>query len=232
MKRVRIIEYQAGNLLSVARAFEYLGCVVELAGRPEQIAGADSLVLPGVGAFGDGISSLRERELVEPILAYIATGKPFLGICLGMQLLLDSSQEFGQHQGLGVIPGVVTRLPSQPGVKLPNIGWHPLFPRGGESESAWAGTILSKVATERDMYFVHSYYCIPNNSEVILSFSSYKDTTYCSSISWKNIFACQFHPEKSAKDGLQVYKNLALRIKSTRGDIGGENRRKEIRSKV
>jgi glutamine amidotransferase len=177
---------------------------VELSDKPEQLAEADFLVLPGVGAFGDGMASLLERKLIEPILAYIATGKPFLGICLGMQLLLDSSQEFGQHQGLGVIPGAVRRLPSQLGVKLPNIGWHPLFPLEGERASSWVETILSGMTTELDMYFVHSYAAYPSNPSHWLSGSRYGDHMFCSTLQRDNVSGCQFHPEKSGPAGLAI----------------------------
>jgi len=211
MKRVRLIDFQGGNLLSVARAFEYLGCIVELAELSEQVTGADFLVLPGVGAFGDVMASLRERELVEPILTHIAIGKPLLGICLGMQLLLDSSQEFGEHQGLGVIPGAVLRLPLQPGVKLPNIGWHPLFPVEAQPVSSWSGTILSDMTSERDMYFVHSYAAYPRHPSHWLSSSRYGDHEFCSSLQRNNVFGCQFHPEKSGQAGLSVLKNFLHR---------------------
>ena len=208
MKHVRVIDYYAGNLFNVVRAFEHLGCRVELASRPDEVDDGDYLVLPGVGAFGDGMTSLKERGMVDPMLGWISAGRPFLGICLGMQLLLSSSDEFGQHEGLGIIPGQVRRLLYESGVKVPNIGWHPLLPPEGAHLDAWKGTVLERVNPERDMYFVHSYAAYPDDPAHWLARTTFGRHQFCSAVRKGNVFGCQFHPEKSGEAGLAILDNF------------------------
>jgi glutamine amidotransferase len=204
MKHVRVVDYDAGNLFNVIRAFEYLGCRAELASRPEDVGDADYLVLPGVGAFGDGAASLRDRGMVEPLLEWIKAGRPFLGICLGMQLLLSSSNEFGQHEGLGIIPGEVRRLSQEPEFKVPNIGWNPLMsPEHGQPDP-WRGTILERITLEQDLYFVHSYAAYPDDLVHWLARTQFGSQWFCSALRKDNVFGCQFHPEKSGPAGLFV----------------------------
>lgn len=208
MKHVQIVDYDAGNLFNVIRAFEYLGCRAELASRPENVGDADYLVLPGVGAFGDGVASLRDRGMVEPILEWIDAGRPFLGICLGMQLLLSSSNEFGRHEGLGIIPGEVRRLPPEAGLKVPNIGWHPLLPSESVQLDPWRGTVLERVTLEQDMYFVHSYAAYPDNPAHWLARTQFGGQRFCSAVRKGNVFGCQFHPERSGATGLLILEDF------------------------
>jgi glutamine amidotransferase len=206
MKRVAVIDYDAGNIFNVTRAFEYLDCDTRLCQHADDLANSDYLVLPGVGAFGDGMASLRKRDLVEPILNWVASGKPFIGICLGMQLLLSSSEEFGNHSGLALVPGEVRRLPSQPGLKVPNIGWHTLVP--GADIDDWSDSHLRDIEQDRDMYFVHSYAAYPEHSEHWLARTAFGDHWFCSVIGRDNVFGCQFHPEKSGVAGLRILRRF------------------------
>ncbi len=208
MKQVKVIEYSAGNLFNVVRAFEHLGCKVTLVSNPDDVNEGDFLVLPGVGAFGDGMASLNEKGLVEPIFEWINTGKPFLGICLGMQLLLTSSEEFGKHKGFGIIHGQVKRLPIEYDLKVPNIGWHSLQPQENTQIDIWKNTVLDSVTLNKDMYFVHSYAAYPEESEHWLARTSFGEHWFCSAIRKDNIYGCQFHPEKSSETGLIILRNF------------------------
>jgi glutamine amidotransferase len=157
-----------------------------------------------VGAFADGMSNLKERDLASAVVDFIDAGKPFLGICLGMQLLMESSEEFGCHRGLGVVPGQVKRLPELEGLKLPNIGWHELLPAQDADLSPWNETILAGMTTNRMQYFVHSYAAYPSEASHWLSGTRYGDHLFCSTLKKGNVTACQFHPEKSGEAGLGV----------------------------
>jgi len=207
MKQIKVIDYEAGNLFNVARAFEYLGCQTEYVMAPDQLKGGDFLVLPGVGAFGDGMSSLHQRGLVEPILEWVNSGKPFFGICLGMQLMLTSSEEFGHHEGLGIVPGHVRKLPAQPGLKIPNIGWYALQNPKTEDQ-LWDKGFLQDLSLQQDMYFVHSFSSYPEDPENWLAVSEFGNHLFCSVVSRDNIFGCQFHPEKSGEAGLQILRRF------------------------
>lgn len=201
---VTVVDYGMGNLFSVMRALEYCGGDVTFTESPDRVRTASRLVLPGVGAFADGMANLRERNLIGALMDYISAGKSFLGICLGMQLLLEGSEEFGHHRGLGVVSGEVKRLPSLRGVKLPNIGWHGLLPQESQDTSAWDGTILGGLKTDQAQYFVHSYAAYPTEASHWLSRTYYGDHVFCSTLQKGNVFACQFHPEKSGRAGLSV----------------------------
>jgi glutamine amidotransferase len=168
------------------------------------VAKGDFLVLPGVGAFGDGLSTLRKRGLVEPVLEWIGAGRPFLGICLGMQLLLGQSEEFGLHEGLGVIPGSVRRLPQREGSKVPNVGWFALQPPQSHAADVWRHTALSDFPADRDVYFVHSYAAYPEDRSHWLARTAFGDHWFCSVVRRENVHGCQFHPEKSGPAGLRV----------------------------
>lgn len=167
-------------------------------------------ILPGVGAFGDAMHNLEKLDLIGPIKEFIASGKPLMGICLGMQLLFSESEEFGINQGLNVIPGKVMKFPAknQEGeiVKIPQIGWNQIYEPTAEK---WKNTPLQAIKNNEFMYFVHSYYAKPDRDESILSLTNYKGLEYCSSILHENVFATQFHPEKSAKEGMKIYSNWA-----------------------
>ena len=201
---VTVVDYGMGNLFSVTRALEYCGGDVTLAESADRVRTANRLVLPGVGAFADGMANLQERDLIGALLDHVSSGKALLGICLGMQLLLESSEEFGFHRGLGVVPGEVRRLPIQQGVKLPNIGWHKLLPPEGRNLSVWDGTILAGMTTDQTQYFVHSYAAYPSESSQWLSRTCYGDHWFCSTLRKDNVSACQYHPEKSGRVGLAV----------------------------
>ena len=196
-----IIDYQMGNLRSVQKAFERVGHAAAVTGDPAVIDQASQLVLPGVGAFGDAIAELNRRELVEPITAAIAANKPFLGICLGLQLLMDRSYEDGEHQGLGIIPGEVRKFDLSDEYKVPHMGWNTVqWPR--------RPPIFAGLAEDCHFYFVHSYYVVADDPEDVAGIASYPEP-FCAAIWRDNLFATQFHPEKSQAAGLQVLKNFA-----------------------
>ncbi len=203
---ITIIDYEMGNLRSVAKAFESLGFDARVSADPKDIAGADKVVLPGVGAFADCIGNLKKAGFVEPLLRHVEAGKPLLGICVGMQMLFDESEEFGRHEGLGLIPGKVRRFPSgmvEGGetLKVPHMGWNEL-------------NILKPSPLFRDIedgsyvYFVHSYYCQAEREEDVAASCRYGDVTFCASIWRDNIMATQFHPEKSQAVGLRIFRNF------------------------
>lgn len=193
---IAIIDYGTGNLRSVAKAFEFLGHSVKVTADLEQIERCDKLVLPGVGAFGDCMGFLKKGGLDLLILGWIESGRPYLGICLGMQILFDKSSEQGEYDGLGVIKGTVERFSSK--VKVPQIGWNLVQFNDKASFSLEDGYY----------YFVHSYYCCPQDESVIWAKTNYGDD-YCSAIAKDNVLAVQFHPEKSSKTGLDLLDKFA-----------------------
>lgn len=203
-RRVVVVDYGLGNLFSVCRALESAGGAPEVSADPKTILAADRVLLPGVGAFGDGISGLRERGLVEPLREFVKTGRPLLGVCLGMQLLMSAGEEFGEHEGLGLVPGRVTKLVpvSADGrtLKLPHIGWNTLRPEG----AGWAGTPLEGLAPDSPVYFVHSYAPRPEDPEHALASCEYGTTRFCAAVRRDNLSGCQFHPEKSGSVGLAI----------------------------
>ena len=198
---IAIIDYEMGNLRSVQKAFERFGHQAAITSDSAVIADARKIVLPGVGAFRDAIAALRARKLVEPIRAAIEGGKPFLGICLGLQLIFDRSYEGGEHEGLGIVAGEVVRfrVPSQ--YKVPHMGWNQLhFSR--------RPPVFEGVEEGAHFYFVHSYHVVPRDEGLIASETEY-GSPFCSSIWRDNLFAVQFHPEKSQSAGLRLLKNFA-----------------------
>jgi glutamine amidotransferase len=210
MKRVTVVDYGIGNVMSVRRAFEHFGAEVVLTDSPAQIAEADRLVLPGVGAFADGMQGLRSRGLEEPIKRNIARDRPFLGICLGMQMMLDASEEFGEHTGLGIIPGKVVAIPAvgtdgKPH-KIPHIGWSPLVVP--PHERRWDRTLLDGVVPGANVYFVHSFTAAPANPDHRLADCHYDGVVISASVARGNVYGCQFHPEKSGTVGLKIIANF------------------------
>ncbi len=199
--QVSVIDYGLGNLHSVVKAFRHAGADVHVVGEPDGIASANRLVLPGVGAFGDGIASLRNRGMVDSLKAYMESGRPFLGICLGMQLLMAQSEEFGSHSGLDVIPGRVVGLCQRPGVKVPQIGWNRIVPRPG---GTWRGSILETTVPNTMVYFVHSLAPAPEHEDHRLADASYGGSRICAAVQRENVVGCQFHPEKSGPAGLAI----------------------------
>jgi len=212
---VAIVDYEAGNLFSVEHACKTVGLKPLITSRPEDILQSDALILPGVGAFGDAMKNLRMLALVQPLREFAASGKPFMGICLGMQLLFSRSEEFGEHEGLNLIEGDVVKFPYVNSYgeknKIPQICWNQIKNPSHFGEK-WHDTPLEQIADGEFMYFVHSFYAKPRNSENILTLTEYGGLEYCSAIIKKNIFATQFHPEKSAEEGIKIYQFWANRI--------------------
>lgn len=202
---VTVVDYDVGNLLSVARAFEHCGAEVRLESSPLFVAKAERLVLPGVGAFGDCIGELQSRGLAGPIKDYVASGRPMLGICVGMQMLFEGSEEFGQHAGLGIVRGWVRKLPQQPGLKLPHIGWSPITPPAGQS---WRGSILEGLPPGQEVYFVHSFAGCPEEPADSLAETPYGEARFCAVVRRGNVTGCQFHPEKSGEAGLSMIRRF------------------------
>ena len=206
MKQIKVINYGLSNLLSVQRAFEHLGAQVEFVNTPEGVLAAEALVLPGVGAFKDGMAGLERLSLIEPILQKAAAGTPLLGICLGMQMLFDESDEFGLHKGLGLIPGRVEKIPAldtdgDP-QRVPHISWNGLWSAGGRTD--FAGTALASVTPGQECYFVHSYEAKPTNEADRLADTRYGGRAVCAAAAHGSVLGCQFHPEKSGPVGLGI----------------------------
>ena len=212
MTQVLLVDYGVGNLLSVARALEACGASVELSGDVTAVRRAKTLVLPGVGAFGDCMAELRRRGLIDPLREFATSGRPFLGICVGMQVLMNVGEEFGEHEGLGVFKGRVRAIPPTTSEgrahKIPHIGWTPLVPAGG---NGWRGTILDETAAASTFYFVHSYTAWPDDETVRLADADYNGQRVAAVIRRGNAYGTQFHPEKSGAAGLSILsKFLAL----------------------
>lgn len=203
--QVTLIDYGIGNLYSVRRALETCGAEVSLTSEPAGIDAAERLVLPGVGAFADGMRGLRERGLVEPLQRYAASGRPLLGICLGMQMFASVSHEFGEHVGLGLIPGRVVPVPDTTTdgqrQKIPHVGWSALTPA---PTAAWQQTPLQDTAPGTSAYMVHSYHVIPNDSSCLLAHCEYGGHRITAAIGSGRCFGFQFHPEKSGPQGLRM----------------------------
>lgn len=201
MSKIAVIDYGMGNLRSVEKGFARVGYEVRITSDVEEIANADKLVLPGVGAFRDAISEVRELGFDEPIKAHIAARKPFLGICLGLQLLFDVSYEDGEYQGLGIVPGKCVKFDVPREYKVPHMGWNQLHFRGDSP-------VFAGLNEEAHVYFVHSYYVVPDDPDVIAAEASYPEP-FTAAIRVGNLFATQFHPEKSQRNGLRILQNFA-----------------------
>lgn len=198
---ITIVDYQMGNLRSVQKGFERVGHAATVSNDPEVIRKAERLVLPGVGAFEDAMTELRARDLIEPIREVIAQDRPFLGICLGLQLLFDIGLEGGRHEGLGIIPGEVVRFDLPAEYKVPHMGWNQVRIRR-------PSPLLAGLSESPYFYFVHSYYVVPNDPEWIALEADYPDP-FCAAVARGRLFATQFHPEKSQRNGLQLLRNFA-----------------------
>jgi glutamine amidotransferase len=203
VKPILIIDYGMANLRSVQKAFEKVGHAAEISGDPDRIAESDQVVLPGVGAFRDAIARLRESGLDKPIIEHIHAGKPFLGVCLGLQLLFSKSYEDGEHRGLDLFPGEVVRFADAPGLKVPHMGWNQLRIRR-------RAPMLSDTRDGAEVYFVHSYHVVPTDAQIIATETDYP-TPFVSAIWHENVFATQFHPEKSQKIGLAMLRRFVER---------------------
>ncbi|MBI3600295.1 MAG: imidazole glycerol phosphate synthase subunit HisH [Nitrospinae bacterium] len=218
---IAIIDYRMGNLRSVQKGFEKVGHEAFVTGNPEDILAANGVVLPGVGAFKDCMSNLTEGKLIDPIHKVIKGGKPFLGICLGLQLLFTEGEEFGIHKGLDIIKGRVVRFPEprtpnpEP-LKVPHMGWNSINIRGQGVKGSRglnprtlepSNPLFKDIPDNSYFYFVHSYYVVPEDDSIIASTTDY-GVEFVSSISKDNLFAVQFHPEKSQEMGLKILKNF------------------------
>ena len=203
-----IVDYGFGNLFSLAKALEYLGARPLISDKPSSIKGEQGLILPGVGAFGDGIKGLKKGGFSEPIIAHTKTNKPLLGICLGMQFLFDYSEEFGHYKGLGLIKGKVAKIPESKRneYKIPHIGWNSLFKP--KSMKNWQKTILFKIKEGNEVYFIHSYAGYQKDKKDILANTEYGGHILTAAVMNNNIIGTQFHPEKSGQIGLKILKNF------------------------
>jgi glutamine amidotransferase len=201
MDTIGIIDYGMGNLRSVQKACERLGATADICSTPEALRGHAKWILPGVGAFRDAIAALREHGFVEPLREHVERDRPLLGICLGLQLLFDVSYEDGEYPGLGIVPGDVVRFDSQPGLKIPHMGWNAL-------EFDRPNPLLEGVSAGEHVYFVHSYHVRPKDAAVVATRTRHGQP-FVSMIARGQLFATQFHPEKSQKVGLRLLENFA-----------------------
>lgn len=208
-KTVTIVDYGVGNLFSVRGALEYCGAAPVMAETSAEIENAERLLLPGVGAFGVAMKDMQGKNLIEPVKAFVETGRPLLGICLGMQMLMSESEEFGRNQGLGLIPGQVLAIPEtgkdeQPHW-VPHVGWSSLQKGGG---AEWGGSLLDGLTIGAEMYFVHSFSAHPENPEHALARCDYNGRDLTAVVQADNVMGCQFHPEKSGEMGLFIIRNF------------------------
>lgn len=198
---IAIIDYDAGNIRSVEKALRYLGQETVLTGDPQAILQADKAILPGVGSFGEAMDRLHASHLDQVIRDFTAAGKPFLGICLGLQLLFEDSEESPGVQGLGILKGHILRIPAQEGLKIPHMGWNNISFRP-------EGRLFSDVPENPYVYFVHSYYLKADDPADVMARTHYS-VDIDASVEHGNVFACQFHPEKSSRVGLKMLENFA-----------------------
>jgi len=210
-KNVAVINFGMGNLFSVARALEAVGLTPVITGDPADADAAGAVILPGVGAFGTAMERLAATGLDRAILRAVDRGKPVVGICLGLQLMMEESHEFGVHRGLGIFRGAVRRLrdagKNGSRERVPHVGWKPI----ARNAAPWEGTLLEGVEPGAWMYFVHSFVAHPEGEQP-LTLVPHGDDAFCGALARDNVFACQFHPEKSGGQGLAVYANLARRL--------------------
>lgn len=213
MAVIAVVDYDMGNLHSVCKGLEKAGATPKITDSPREIVQADAVVLPGVGSFDPAVQQLRSRNLVEPIKQIMAEGKPFLGICLGLQILFDSSEE-GKEPGLGIIPGTVRRFRPEPGLTIPHMGWNQL------EITQPNAPIWQNLPAQPWVYFVHSYYVDPIDPQVRAATVTHGNQKVTAAIAKDNLMAVQFHPEKSSDTGLQILSNFVSKIQTPVG-VGG-----------
>lgn len=208
MKKITIIDYGCGNILNLIRAIKFIGYDVEVTHDHKKIVKSSHIILPGVGAFGNAMKQLEKYGLPNTILEYVKLNKPLLGICLGMQILFTKSYEFGVHKGLNLIEGEVIKISNEKNkeIKIPHIGWNTIYPSNDQKE--WKNKIVKNSSMEKNFYFVHSYICITKDSNLTIASCDYSGITIPAIVSNNNIFGCQFHPEKSSEEGLNILKNF------------------------
>ena len=213
--RLAIVDYGMGNLFSVQQALAAVGQPADITSDRDRLAAADGIVIPGVGAFGVAMNVLATTGMAPVIRERAAAGVPIVGICLGMQLMMASSTEFGAHAGLAIVEGETVALKASPDIssdaRVPHVGWSSVVPA---RERGWSDTPLGGLAPGGDMYFVHSYYVRPSSANLVLSLSTYRGVTFCSSLVKGNVFGCQFHPERSGAEGLEIYRRIANAIRA------------------
>jgi len=214
-KKVVIIDYKNSNLFSVQNACRRIGLNPTITSDKNLLANADAAILPGVGAFGDAMKNLEKHDLINPIKDFVQSGRPFMGICLGLQLLFSESEEFALCQGLDIIKGRVIKFPPEnmhgDKIKVPHIGWNRINKKK-YTELNLDHSPLERIRDGEYMYFIHSYYVVPEEDHYCLTHTNYEGIDYCSSVFNKNLFATQFHPEKSAENGIEIYRKWAETI--------------------
>ena len=208
MKKITIIDYECGNILNLVRAIKFLNYEVEITYDNKKIINSSHVILPGVGAFGNAMKQIEKYNLHNAILEYAKSNKPLLGICLGMQILLTVSYEFGVHKGLGLIEGKVIKISNEKNkeIKIPHMGWNEIYPNNNKKE--WKNKILKSSSIGKSFYFVHSFVCITKDYDSTIAVCNYSDISIPAVIATGNVYGCQFHPEKSADNGLAVLKNF------------------------
>jgi glutamine amidotransferase len=215
---VAVVDFGMGNLFSVQQACEHAGLTVATTRSPSDVIEADATILPGVGAFENAMENLRDLGMVTALQQVASSSKPLVGICLGMQLLMTESEEFGRHKGLNIIPGTALwldpRAESGRRLKVPHVSWNRLHRVQRGAENPWNGTLLDGLRDGVFLYFVHSLYVRPSASDVVLATTTYGVNEFCSALQHRNVFGCQCHPERSGPDGLRVYANLATRLRA------------------
>ncbi len=207
MSVIAVIDYDMGNLHSVCKGLEKAGCLPKITDSPTELEQADAVVLPGVGAFDPAVQHLRSRGLVKPIEKAIASGKPFLGICLGLQILFEGSEE-GKEPGLGIVPGIVRRFRPEPGITIPHMGWNQL------EVTQPASPLWRQLPFQPWVYFVHSYYVDPTDPQIRAATITHGTQTVTAAIAQNNLTAVQFHPEKSSTNGLQILSNFVAQVRT------------------
>ena len=207
-KKITIIDYGCGNILNLARAIKFIGYEVDITHDKNKIINSSYVILPGVGAFGNAMKQIEKYNLRNTILEYATSNKPLLGICLGMQILLTVSYEFGAHDGLGLIEGKVIKISNEKNkeIKIPHMGWNEIYPNNNKKE--WKNKILKNPSIGKSFYFVHSFVCITKDYDSTIAVCNYSDISIPAVIATGNVYGCQFHPEKSADNGLAVLKNF------------------------
>jgi imidazole glycerol-phosphate synthase subunit HisH len=219
-KQVAIVDYGMGNLYNVQRACAHVGLETRITKDPKELRDADGVILPGVGAMPEAMRELHALGFDDALREVAARSTPLFGVCLGLQLLMRDGTEFVEHEGLGIIPGRVERFPKNwtdlhgRVMKVPHVGWGPICPPA-ERPDAWHDTVLATTASNAYMYFVHSYYVVPEDPNVALATAQYGGMEFTAAVSSGNIFACQFHPERSGPAGLELYRQFAERIAAT-----------------
>jgi imidazole glycerol-phosphate synthase subunit HisH len=214
---VAIVDYGMGNLYSVRRACEQVGLRSVISGSPDEVISADGVILPGVGAMPDAMRALNQSGMRDALISFSRSGRPLFAVCLGLQLLMSQGSEFGRHEGLGIVPGVVVRFeqPSEGGrrLKVPQVGWNAVWKHAGcngeeQLHRRWDETPLAGIENGAYMYFVHSYYILPDDPTVSIATTRYGDAEFCSVLGHGSVFGCQFHPERSGPAGLTLYRNF------------------------